>query len=168
MAKNKLNIEELALDFENGDPHISLENVLKIQKNHGIIVGGIFSYSPREDASLKLFFSDGYLHVAYGFMAGEKADPDDLMPVIGLKMVLSLIPGIAPRIEGDYLLTKVLTSDHMKGSIERKEYVTLQYIFRPPAEVPEIVQTTKGFATFEKAIEIISTDPHSRLIEGEW
>ena len=50
-----------------------------------------------------------------------------------------------------------------------KDFVTANYIIRPPAECPEAIRNSEGIKTMDVFLHYLSEDTeHTILIEGEW
>lgn len=134
-----------------------LENI----KSHGNIVGVIHTINGFGEQTTKFFHENGYVETVSDFEAGENAELDK---IVGLKMSLCLIPGVAPYIEGEYL-RNFITYDR---ETSKEDEINHHYLFRVPAEAPPKLHSCKGIKVFEEAISCLSERQDCEIIEGEW
>jgi hypothetical protein len=92
-------------ETENGDPAVSLSNVVKAIQYYGSPVGVIQAILPDGVQASHVFFFDGWVHLALGLGIGfdnsdeniDSQDPNHLLRVLALQQVLNLVPGWAQQ-----------------------------------------------------------------------
>ena len=69
----KINIP--SFEIENGDPAVSLRNVIKAIQYYGSPVGVIQAILPDGTQASHVFFYDGWVHLALGLARGNALEP---------------------------------------------------------------------------------------------
>jgi len=156
---------------ENGDPKVSIRNLFKLIRMHGVIIGVIHRISPYGEHSTLIFFEDNFIHEFIGLKCG-KITKENFLSICGLKEVLFKIPFLGPHIaefndgevpSGYISITNMGNSKDLEK--HKKDFITLNYIIRPPSECPESIRNCDGSLTLDQCIYYLSQDPHSFVEE---
>jgi len=147
---------------EDGNPVVSITNLIKLTSQHGDIVGAIHQIgnvnNKEYQHSTLFFFINGFVYECLGFELGTTTEKTCLC-----KSALQKIPFVGMMIEGE----TVSNLNYLNVDVGK----FICHIFRPPSKIAVVfpyIEKSKGFENMKNYINLLSQDKDKYQLVEPW